>query len=564
MTIRRSQPAAFIFASAVSLLTPALGAQGQPPGNPHAPPPPDPALLQSPVEGPRPPQAAPNPSDEKPPALTRLDLALAFIRFERAFSEARPTGEDLVRANRVFDNATFAFFRGGRGRALHDLNAETLRMMHAPDAEISGAARRAASLRVRVEPPVWVYYTDPAPAVVVRAHEQEPGAGTVPEAPARADSPAAGSLAVRIEPVTQNPAALGADPDAPGAGVGVQLNLPDDAGANGAPTRLDLAPSIRALKPGRYRVVLVGAGGFRWESGWFTVATAPRDAVRASLERRLEAFENARPRPLPHRDADRVAVLRARLALLRDRPSEQSVSGFLTDVNRLEDELLADLAALERDEEPLKGRAGLVFAPFRSGGVTVPTWTYVPEAALAAGSPAPLLVALHGAGAEESMFIAGYGEGVIRALADRHNLIVASPLAYAFTTNPAMLDDLIAAMASRYNVDERRVYLVGHSMGGIAASGLAQARVDKVAAAAAIAGVRPFRSDEPSAPVLAYAAENDRIIPAARVRRLAEEARAAGLPVELREAADQGHTLVVGAVLEECIRWLLKHQRPAP
>jgi predicted esterase len=57
--------------------------------------------------------------------------------------------------------------------------------------------------------------------------------------------------------------------------------------------------------------------------------------------------------------------------------------------------------------------------------------------------------------------------------------------------------------------------------------------------------------------VLAYPGEFDRIIPAERVRAAAEAAQKDGLAVELREAKGQGHTLVVSAVLRECIEWLL-------
>ncbi|MFM9956856.1 MAG: alpha/beta fold hydrolase [Phycisphaerales bacterium] len=528
----------------------AAAAQTEFPRNPHAPPPPDPILLEHPIEGPRPPQAAPSPGTDKAPELTRLDLALAFIRFERAFVDARPAGEDLALANRNFDTATFAFFRGGRDRSLKELDDGTLRLM---GREGDGAARRAATLHVRVEPPVWTYFSDPAPSIVVRTARVNGAAGTVlqPAAPDSTDT----SLAIRLDP---------AELSGLGAGGGVQINIPDDAGADDKPTRLDLAPFIKSLKPGRYSVSIVGKDGFRWAAGWWTVVTAPRDGVRAALADRFDTFERAQSQPLAPEVKDRLEVLRARLALLRDTPSSQSVSGFLIDVNRLEDELLADAVALQEGTEPLKTREGLVFGPFRSAGVTVPMWTFVPQRLVEENNPAPLLIALHGAGAEESMFMAGYGNGVIRDIAERHGVIVASPLAYAFTTNPAILDDLIKAVRSRYAVDERRIYLVGHSMGGIAASGLAQVRAGTIAAAAAIAGLRPFRGAEPCAPVLAYGAELDRIIPAARVARLAEEARAAGLPVELREAKQQGHTLVVGAVLEECVEWLLQHRRPEP
>jgi pimeloyl-ACP methyl ester carboxylesterase len=513
--------------------------------NPHAPPAPDPALLEHPATGPTPPVPAAE-SVARTPVLrpaptTRLDMGCAFMRFERALAVANPVGDDLARANREFDDATFAFFRGAGARAVADLDASTLRMS---GMDQSAAAKVLPWLRVRVTPPVWTYYSSPAPAVVIRGAD---GAPPLPD-----PLPV---LSISVQPVE----AEGSFEATPRA-RGVFVRVPDVAAARSrAGVSIDLSDMTRSLPPGRYGVSIVAEGGLSWPVGWWTVVSAARADVRAALQEKLDGVLKVRGGDASLRDA--FTQFRARLSLVKDKPSETSTSEFLSDPNALENELTLEVRALGEGLNPYRNRAGLVYGAFLSGSqaspVNVPVWTFAPADAVKEGAKPALVIALHGAGAEESMFMFGYGEGVIRTLAQEKGFIVAAPLAYAFTANPEVLDDLLVAMKSRFDFDESRVYLVGHSMGAIAASGLAQARAEKIAGVAAIAGLRPFTVGAKSTPVLAYAAELDRIIPAARVRSAAEAARDAGLPVELREAKGQGHTLVVGGVLRECVEWLM-------
>jgi acetyl esterase/lipase len=513
--------------------------------NPHAPPVPDPALLEHPATGPTPPVPAAE-SEARTPALrpaptTRLDMGCAFMRFERALAVATPAGDELARTNREFDDATFAFFRGAGARAVADLDASTLRMSGLDE---SAAAKVVPWMRVRVTPPVWTYYSSPAPTVVIRGAE---GAPPLPD-----PLPV---LSISIQPV----GAEGSFEATPRA-RGVFVRVPDVAAARSiAGVSIDLSDMTKSLPPGRYGVSLVAEGGVSWPVGWWTVVSAARADVRAALQEKLDSAVKVHGGEASLRDA--FTQFRARLALMKDKPSETSTSEFLTDPNALENELTLEVRALNEGSNPYRNREGLVYGAFGSGTeavpVNVPVWTFAPAEAVKEGSKPALVIALHGAGAEESMFMFGYGEGLIRTLAQEKGFIVAAPLAYAFTANPSVLDDLLAAMRLRYDFDESRVYLIGHSMGAIAASGLAQARAEKIAGVAAIAGLRPFTVGAKSAPVLAYAAELDRIIPAARVRASAEAAREAGLAVELREAKGQGHTLVVGGVLRECVEWLM-------
>lgn len=527
----------------------AMAQEAARPANPHAPPAPDPALLENPVTGPTPPRPAEVHALAVPASATRLDMALAFLRFERALQAASPSGEALGRVNDEFDDATFKFFRGEADRAVEALDDATLRLRGWGASDAAQAARR---LRLRVSPAVWTYYSGPAPSVGVLALEEDSGAAK-----------SSAGLSVSIEPVSGRGAEAnsgGHDGDAAAAprAVGARVSMPV-AGAAGAEGLVDLSSFVRSLPPGRYSVDIVGDGGFRWEAGWWSVVSAPRAGVRSALLERLSAAQAGHKGEGRLRDAFRQA--RERVALLTDTPSEKNAAEIMIDQGELESEVSLEVRSLIEGADPYERRPGLIYGSFVSGTgdaeVSVPMWIYAPKSVCEERALPALVVVLHGAGADESMFMFGYGRGLIRDLADEKGFIVASPRAYAMTANPGVFDDLLTAMKARYGVDPSRVYVVGHSMGAIAASGLAQARAESITAVAAIAGLRLFDAKRASAPVLAYAAERDRIIPAARVKANAEAGAKAGLAVEYREAKGQGHTLVVGAVLRECVDWML-------
>ena len=58
-------------------------------------------------------------------------------------------------------------------------------------------------------------------------------------------------------------------------------------------------------------------------------------------------------------------------------------------------------------------------------------------------------------------------------------------------------------------------------------------------------------------PLLLVGGGLDPLAPPARLEAAAEGARARGLDVELRILPTQGHTLLVGAVLDDVVEWLL-------
>ena len=89
--------------------------------------------------------------------------------------------------------------------------------------------------------------------------------------------------------------------------------------------------------------------------------------------------------------------------------------------------------------------------------------------------PTPLVVALHGGGpgGVDETLVTGSGESAMnfyQGLAETRGWIVACPSAlaapWAAPANEPLIDVLLEELLLTYNVDENRIYLTGHSMGG--------------------------------------------------------------------------------------------------
>ena len=177
----------------------------------------------------------------------------------------------------------------------------------------------------------------------------------------------------------------------------------------------------------------------------------------------------------------------------------------------------------------------------------------------------PLVVALHGAGGDENMFFSAYGDGKIKDLADQHGFVVVTPETNSVSRSAERFDHLVAEISADYAIDPKRIYLIGHSMGGFATVSLTGARSDKIAAACCLAGGnKPRRETIP--PMLIISGSLDKIVSFDRLKSQANRAIEAGLPVEFREKEILGHTLTPELQPAQTFFWprLLHHSSHAP
>lgn len=263
-------------------------------------------------------------------------------------------------------------------------------------------------------------------------------------------------------------------------------------------------------------------------------------------------------------DPRQFAIWSARKDLLIKSDTAGSIESFVVDPDRLSNELSREDSSILKGENPYTNRRGDIWRPYFIDEQPAPMRLFCPEHRQPPAAGWPLVIALHGAGGNEHMFMAGYGVGRIKKLAEQHGFVVASPLNSPLAAQPTVFDALIDSVAADYPIDRTRVYLIGHSMGAGVALAWSKLRKDKVAATALIAGVGRFNAKDKLPSTLLIAPELDGLIPARSIIAAGEQAKGFGLPVECREIKDYGHTLVVGHVLPDVVEWLLQQPPRTP
>ncbi len=455
---------------------------------------------------------------------TRADLALAYAELEQALADHPLLDADVQPVNTAFDQASIAFFLRNYSFAVSSIRELTARVRSGGAAD--AATRGIAALRGRAVPRT---------VVAGQGLEIELRTFGLPFAPAPPPS-----VPLRLVPLTGGPA------------VEQAATLP-----LGLLGRVDTCITITGgaeLAPGAYDVQL-GAGAGRFSVARLWVVTAGLDARRAANEARLAGLSAETPAL-----AQALAAVRARNALLTDRPADAQTALAFDDPNRVAADVAAEIDALAAGRDPYHGRTGEYWRVARVGEMDVPLQVYAPAAA-AEGTPLPLLIVLHGAGGDENMFFQGYGAGRVRALGEELGWLVIAPRTELLVGNPERLGPLLEAVRYTYPLDEERLMLLGHSLGSVTVVELAKRWPGQFAAGVCFAGGANVGTVRGLPPIRVYAGAQDPISAPRIVRAAVEQARAAGEPVELITLPGYGHTLGVGARLDEAIRWLAGKRR---
>lgn len=498
-----------------------------------------------------------------PPAVrgTREDLARSYLRLERALRTARLSAEALRRVNRAFDRASMRLYGDGYLRALELINAAWIDALDA--GRIAGRDRAAtpsdtalaaaAAVRAVVDPTVALLNGDAAPPLVVRLRTlydwSATSVGTAPPPTAHPTAPKAG---VACELTIERP----------GGGAALLARTVRIFADRVEPAAISLAEPLDGVKPGAASISLRFADGPTVEIGVMRFAARDPDDVREATLERLSQLDAQAQNDARDGGEDPLAlaraILRARAGLLTDTPSPNRSAQFLQDPATLVQAVQDELAAIERGEDPYKGRVGDRWQVILARGAAYPARVFAPEQA-ATGDPLPLVIAFHGAGGDENLFMDGYAAGRLKELASERGFLLVTPRTSPLASSPVFLDGLLKTIQAQYSVDRNRVYVMGHSLGAGVTAGLARLAHDKIAACVCLAGGGAFETNGGSAPTLVYAAELDPIIPAWRIIEGAQRAEADGLPVQHRLVRGRGHTLFIGAVLDEAVDWLFMH-----
>ena len=247
----------------------------------------------------------------------------------------------------------------------------------------------------------------------------------------------------------------------------------------------------------------------------------------------------------------------------------------------------ATAAAVRAGKNPFAARTGDFKRHYllESASEIMPYRLYVPTGYKpgAQGAALPLIVALHGLGGTEDSFFTGY-DGVMPKLAEQHGYIVAAPLgyrvdgSYGWGLGNAPADpttrrvqerseedvmQVLQLVRQQYRIDENRIYLAGHSMGGIGTWKIAPKFPEIWAALAPFAG-----SGTPSTlerirhiPQFVVHGDDDRTVNVQGSRSMVARAKDIGIDVTYIEVPGGSHSGVVAPNLPGMFEFFNTHKK---
>jgi poly(3-hydroxybutyrate) depolymerase len=216
---------------------------------------------------------------------------------------------------------------------------------------------------------------------------------------------------------------------------------------------------------------------------------------------------------------------------------------------------------------PLAQAASVQKKAIQSKGLTRTYYLFVPDS-VAKDHPAPLIVLLHGSGRDGRSLVDPW-----QKLAAREGIILAAPDSTnrQFWTSPQdgpmLLHDIVEEVKASYPVDERRVYLFGHSAGAGFALQMGAIESQYFAAVAIHAGA--LQPDNFSIldysvrkiPFGIWVGDRDRSFPLEKVRATRDELARRNFEVKLMEMPRHDHDYygVAHSVNEEIWTFLKTH-----
>ena len=239
------------------------------------------------------------------------------------------------------------------------------------------------------------------------------------------------------------------------------------------------------------------------------------------------------------------------------------------------------LADAKTGKDPFAGRTGDFKRHyfFEAAGEIMPYRIYVPKT-YTSSRAFPLVVALHGlGGTEDSMFGANYK--IIPDLAEQHGYVVVAPLGYridgyyGFTgggqashrseLSAQDVMEVLRRVRQQYKIDDNRIYLMGHSMGGLGTWALGAKHADIWAALGPISGLGNPATVEAMRhiPEIVVHGDADNVVLVSNSRTMVAEMKKLGGEVKYIEVPGGSHTDVPGPNMAAIFDFFDAHKKGA-
>ncbi|MBI1760000.1 MAG: prolyl oligopeptidase family serine peptidase [Acidobacteria bacterium] len=232
----------------------------------------------------------------------------------------------------------------------------------------------------------------------------------------------------------------------------------------------------------------------------------------------------------------------------------------------------AMLDQISKGVNPLKGKRGDIPWAYNSAvdNTVQPYRLFVP-AKYDAKQKWPLIVALHGMGGDENSFFNGYAKGAIKEEAEKHGYLIVCPKGrgsasmYLGAAERDVLDVLKEAKR-QFNIDENRVYLMGHSMGGYGTWSVAVNNPELFAALAPISGggIPPVvlgLKKIAHVPWIVTHGDKDPTVSVEESRKMVKAGKDLGIEIKYNEVPGGDHGSVAVPAFPEIFDWFDAHKR---
>lgn len=261
-------------------------------------------------------------------------------------------------------------------------------------------------------------------------------------------------------------------------------------------------------------------------------------------------------------------------ASLIDLVNSGQMSVVRTDLKTAIAEANALLDLIATGENPLKTRRGDIQWAYQSAvdKSFQPYRFYVPTN-YDAKKKWPLVVALHGMGQDENSFFASavYNNGELKRIAEARGYLVVCPKGRAPASmymGPAETDviDVLKAIKRDYSIDEDRVYLMGHSMGGYGSWSVAVNNPDLFAAIAPISGGgQPFvmmgLKKIAHIPWIVIHGDKDPTVSVEESRKMVKAGKDLGTEIKYIEVPGGNHIDIAVPAFKDIFDWFDAHKR---